>query len=292
MHDAMAVAPHPPTIRPGAAWAGRLLLAAGVVAWSAPPLLALAQVSWTTEAGALGPLVLATGLWMLVREIRRAAPVAGPGNLAITLALLVPAALVYVAALAIMMVPALCVAAWAGLIALLYGLTGRAATRACWFPLLYLLLLVPLPYAISATLTAELRGWLSVHAVSIASLLGLEVAVDGNAVFVDQYELAVEAACAGLSSTVSLLSVGLLYGYALRGSGMRRVAVVVVAAIPIAILANLLRILLLLVAVHLGGAGVLATPIHPLSGFASFALAFATLAALDHGIVALRRWTA
>lgn len=292
MHDAATLAPHPLTVTPATVWAGRLLLAAGVIAWTAPPLLALAQVNWTTEAGALGPLVLATGLWMLAREVRRAVPVAEPGHLGLTLALLAPAALVYVAALAITMVPALCLAAWAGLIALLYGLTGRAATRACWFPLLYLLLLVPLPYAISATLTAGLRGWLSVHAVSLASLLGLEVAVDGNAVFVDQYELAVEAACAGLGSTVSLLSVGLLYGYVLRGSGVRRAAVAIVAAIPIAILANLLRILLLLVAVHLGGAEVLATPIHPLSGFVSFTLAFATLAALDHGVVALRRWTA
>lgn len=292
MAEATAVAPHPVTAPPASAWAGRLLLAAGVVAWVTPPLVALAQVNWTTEAGALGPLVLATGLWMLAREIRRAAPMAEPGSLAITLALLVPAALIYVAALAITMVPALCIAAWVGVIALLYGLTGRAATRACWFPLLYLLLLVPLPYAISATLTAALRGWLSVHAVSLAALLGLEVAVDGNAVFVDQYELAVEAACAGLSSTISLLSVGLLYGYVLRGSGVRRVAVAIVAAIPIAILANLLRILLLLVAVHVGGADVLATPIHPLSGFVSFALAFAILAAIDHGIVALRRWAA
>ena len=266
-----------------------MLICAGLAAWAAFPLLALARTSWTTEAGALGPLLLATGLWMLAREIRRAAPVARPGDLRLALVLLAAAALVYVAALAITMVPILCLAAWVGPIAVLYGLAGWPKTRACWFPLLYLLLLVPLPYSFSMAATGALRGWLSVHAVSIASLLGLDVAVDGSAVFVDQYQLAVEAACAGLNSTISLLSVGLLYAYALRGAGIWRVGLIIVAAVPIAILANLLRILILLLAVHLGGSSVLETPIHPLSGFLSFALAFAVLAALDQGLATLWR---
>jgi exosortase len=290
-----ALAPHlavGPAVSPlggiAGSGAGRFVLAVGLAGWVALPLLALARTSWTTEAGALGPLILATGIWMLARELRRAAPAARPGDLPIALALLVPTVLAYVAAQAIMMVTLLSLAAWAGLVIVLYGLTGVRATRMCWFPLLYLLLLVPLPYGISVTATAALRGWLSIHAVSLASLFGMEVAVDGNSVFVDQYQLAVEAACAGLNSTISLLSVGLLYAYGLRGAGIVRVGLVVAAAVPIAILCNLLRILVLLVAVHAGGSGVLATPIHPISGFVSFALAFAILALCDRGVSTVR----
>lgn len=270
--------------------AGAVVLAAGLAAWIAPPLLALARTSWSTEAGALGPLVLATGAWMLIREMRRSRELRpGPGGWLPTLALLALAVLLYVPALAIGMATLLCMAAWVGLIAVLYGLGGGALLRGCWFPLAYLLLLVPLPFGATLAITTALRGWQAVHAVSLASLLGMEVAVDGNAVFVDQYRLAVEAACAGLGSTVSLLSVGMLYAYLLRGAGVARIALVIAAAIPIAMVANLLRILLLLVAVHLAGSDVLATPIHPLSGFVSFTLAFALLAGLDRAAQPLWR---
>jgi exosortase len=267
----------------GGVTAGDLYLGVASLVFLAPCIESLLEGSWTTEAGALGPLVLAAGLgtlWSRYRECRQSA---SPGNGGIAAALLVPAALGYLAARAINMSALLCAAGWLALVAVFYAVAGREVVRRCWFPLLFLLIVIPLPYALTVEATAVLRNVLADGATRVAAALGLEVAVNGYAVYVDQYELSIESACAGLSSTVSLLAVGLLYAYWVREAGWKRMALIALAAFPVALLANLLRIVLLLGAVHWGGASVLATPLHPISGFVSFALALAMLLLVDGG---------
>lgn len=264
-----------------------LLLAC--LAFLVPCVSSLLEGSWTTEAGALGPLVLAAGLATLWSRFRESRADSQPGNAGLSLALLVPAVLVYLAASAITMSAALCAAGWLAMVAVLYAAHGPRVVRACWFPLLFLLIVIPLPYALTVEATAILRNLLAGGATSLAAWLGLQVAVDGYAVYVDQYELSIESACAGLSSTISLLAVGLLYAYWVREAGWRRIALIAVSAFPVAVAANLVRIVILLAAVHFGGAKVLATPLHPLSGFLSFTLALAMLLAIDRFAFALWR---
>lgn len=266
-----------------------LLLACAV--FLAPCIASLLEGSWTTEAGALGPLVLAAGLATLWSRFRESRALSAPGNPAVTAALLLPAVLIYFAARAINMSAALCAAGWLAMVAVLYCVHGGRVVRACWFPLLFLLIVIPLPYALTVEATAVLRNLLAQGATTLAAWLGLEVAVNGYAVYVDQYELSIESACAGLSSTVSLLAVGLLYAYWVRQAGWRRMAIIAAAAFPVALAANLVRIVLLLAAVHFGGSGLLATPFHPLSGFLSFSLALAMLLVIDRlALFAGRQW--
>ncbi len=54
------------------------VLITGLLAVFLPTMLFVSQDSWSTEQGAHGPIVLATGLWLLVREWKLAQPYARP----------------------------------------------------------------------------------------------------------------------------------------------------------------------------------------------------------------------
>ena len=45
-----------------------------------PALQQLGKIVWSTEQGAHGPIILATGLWLLVRELPAAMPLARAGD--------------------------------------------------------------------------------------------------------------------------------------------------------------------------------------------------------------------
>lgn len=276
-HDAlMAASALPRPVR-----ASSVFLAIAGAAFLLPCLQSLAQGSWTTEAGALGPLVLACGagtLWLQLRDSRH---LIAPAKPLLPVVLLALAGLAYIMASAINMSTALCAAGWLAMVAVLLGCCGGAVVRQCWFPLAFLLIVIPLPYTLTIEATAALRNGLATAATGIAINLGLEAAVNGYAVYIDGYELAIESACAGLSSTVSLIAVGMLYAYWIRAAGWRRMLLIASLALPVAIVANLGRILLLMLLVHWGGMRVLAGPLHPVSGFLSFALALGLLLLID-----------
>lgn len=277
-----------PRARLGHAWrigpdgAATALLALAIGAWIAPAVAGLAAGLWQTEAGTLGPLVILCGTATLLHDLRR--PGTGrfmPGRPATTAAMLGAAAMLHAFAWATGILPLLCVAVWGGVVAMLHGLVGWAGLRRARMALAFLLLAVPLPYSLSVGANAWLRDHLALHAAQFCHWLGLETAVDGNSVYVGPYELAVETACAGLSSTVSLIMVGLLYAHWSGRGKPARMALIVALAIPVALAANLLRVIVLVMLVDRLGAGVLSTWIHPVSGFLSFGLALAILAGAD-----------
>ena len=256
------------------------MIAAAAALWLAPLAVALAARTATSEEGALIPLILVTGGVTLWHELRRRHDRAR-GRLGRVLALLAVAAAAFALGRLLTLVTLMALGGWLGLIALLYDRYGGAALRRLALPLGYLLFAMPLPYLLAGPLTQALRLWLSSAAIALVGAGGFDVAVSGNALFIDQYELEMAAACTGANSLLSLTATMWLYTYWRRGSDWRRLALIVVLALPIAFVANLLRIVALLLFVHLLGARVLATALHPAAGLASFAIALALVMALD-----------
>src|SRR3954452_5212954 len=60
-----------------------LVLAIGCALLVLPTMAQVAQDAWSTEQGGHGPLVLATGLWALWRELKNTKVERRPGNLLI-----------------------------------------------------------------------------------------------------------------------------------------------------------------------------------------------------------------
>jgi exosortase len=103
---------------------------------------------------------------------------------------------------------------------------------------------------------------------------------DGNLLTLSNITLEVAEACSGMRSVVSLVSVAAVCAAVIPLSA-RRSAMLIVAAIPIAILGNGLRVAATgMLALSMGDAAVRGT-VHELTGFVAFvAMCVATLALL------------
>lgn len=257
--------------------------------FAAPTLIALSQQAWTSEAGSLAPLILALGLWTLWHAVQRHQDEVSQGSLILWLALVAPAMAVMLFATLINMAPLMALATWAVLSASFYALLGWEIVKRCLVPLGFLGLIVPLPFTLSAPANAFLRESISVASVDLARAIGMDAAKGQGHIAIDQYVLAVENACAGASSTLSLIAIGLLFAYWISSAGLGKTLAIALLAIPIALVANVLRVVGLLWLISSFGSTILDTAIHPLSGVLSFIMAFTllTVAALVIGVRSL-----
>ncbi|MFZ2385327.1 MAG: exosortase/archaeosortase family protein [Candidatus Omnitrophota bacterium] len=165
----------------------------------------------------------------------------------------------------------------AGLIGFLYG-TG--VLKDVLFPIGYLLLLVPPPLGIIDQVTLPLRYWVSYAAAGVLKMTHYPVSREGTLIFIGQRQISVGDTCSGLRSLITMLALAMLYAYLNRGS-LRKKIILVLCAVPLALLGNLLRILsMCLVTFYLGdNAG--QRYFHDYSGIAVFILAILALAGID-----------
>jgi exosortase len=96
-----------------------------------------------------------------------------------------------------------------------------------------------------------------------------------------QYELLVQQACAGLGSIFSLLAIGLLYLHLTNHPSRLRELILLFAIIPIAVVANLFRVLGIVLLTYYAGNEVAQSFAHDLLGLITFAIAILGMFALD-----------
>ncbi len=132
------------------------------------------------------------------------------------------------------------------LVILLAGLVlcfgGWQLLRELRFPILVLLLAIPLPAIVFNQLTLPLQFLASKLASALLPLFGVPVLREGNVIELPAMKLEVAEACSGIRSLMSLFTLAVFYGYFLEKSFWRRAALAL-ASVPIAIAANAVRIL-------------------------------------------------
>lgn len=169
------------------------------------------------------------------------------------------------------------------LVVTLAGMTlflfGKKLFRLMLLPLAYLLFMVPLPYIIYDMIAFPLK--LFVTRVSIASLklMGVVVLREGNIIMLPFTTLEVADACSGIRSLISLLALAVAYAFVLNMSQIRR-SLLVLAAIPIAISANALRVVGTGLLAQYWGAQAAEGFFHEFAGMAVFVVAMALLIGL------------
>ena len=259
---------------------GTLILAAAAFL-AFPTLFDVARESWSTDQGAHGPIVLVTGIWLLVRELRSAPVRVAPGSGWLTVVLIVPCLLLFTAARISGTIEVEGFAMYGCLILIAYCLLGAAVIKRVWFPLLYLSFIFPPPDTVFALLTQPLKIFISQKAVAILYAFNYPIAGSGVTIQIGQYQMLVAAACAGLNSLLSLTALGLFYTYIRHRSNFAYMVFLVCSILPIAIIANLVRvILLLLITYHFGeaaGQGFF----HEFAGLSMFATALMGIFLLD-----------
>lgn len=164
---------------------------------------------------------------------------------------------------------------------------GPEHARLLAFPLALLPLMVPLPALIFNQIAFPLQLVASrVGEITVAAA-GIPVLREGNILELPHTTLAVAEACSGIRSLVSLITLAIVLAY----FGERRTwarMLLVVSAVPIAVLANAARVAGTGLASHWFGARAAEGFFHGFSGWLMFAVAFGALVMLQ---LFLRRMT-
>jgi exosortase len=164
-------------------------------------------------------------------------------------------------------------------------LFGWGHLRVMAFPIGFLLLMVPLPGIVFNQIAFPLQLIASQAGQLTLGALDIPVMRQGNLIILAETRLEVAEACSGIRSLVSLLALGLVYGY-FSDLGPWSRALLAVMTVPVAIVANALRVAGTGFAAHYYGPAAAEGFFHAFSGWLVFAVAFAMLVVVDRVV----RW--
>lgn len=258
-----------------------VILVLGLVIFCAPTMKFVMQQSWAGEEGAHGPIVLATGLWLLVREWQNARAFAKPAPWRTVwplLAVLVP---LQIFARITQIVELEGYLMYFTILAVLYALIGLEALRKLWFPLFYIAFIFPPPETLVALITVPMKIWLSKAAIGFLQLFNYPIGGEGVTIYIGQYELLVAAACSGINSIVSLSAISLFYIYMRHRANWLYSGLLVLLIVPVALIANFFRVLILILLTYHAGEAAAQGFLHNFAGIAMFAIALITIFAAD-----------
>ena len=231
------------------------LLLLGFTALFVPTYLSLAQRVWASDEQGHGPIILALSLYLLCAKRHELAATPAAPERALGVLLLLLGLALYVLGRSQFILFFEVFSQIVILVALVLLFLGRPALRTVWFPLFFLFFMVPLPASLVASLTAPLKAAVSAVAADLLYLVGYPVARAGVMLSVGPYQLLVADACAGLTSMFTLEALGLLYMNLMNYTHVRRNIVLALLIIPISFVANIVRVMILvLVTYHYGDA--------------------------------------
>lgn len=136
-----------------------------------------------------------------------------------------------------------------GLVWCLYGADLFKEAR---FPVAFLALWVPLPRVVVDLVSPGVQEWAAAASAGIVGALGIPVFQQGTLLVLPNAVLEVVEGCNGLRFMMALLVLAVAYAHVSQRDRLRQI-VVVAAAIPLAVMANWLRIAVITVAAHYWG---------------------------------------
>ena len=247
-----------------------------LLAWLYAPVLQRLVIQWWQDPnfshGFFVPLFSAYILWRL-RPRLGALPVRPTCNgilvIALGLAILIIGSLgaeLFLSRISLLIV-------FAGLV---LALAGRDPMRAILFPWAFLFLMIPIPAILFNQITFPLQLLASKIAATLLPFANVPVLREGNIIRLPAMSLEVAEACSGIRSLMSLVTLAIIYGYFAERNPWARVALAI-TAIPIAVMANSLRIVGTGLVVQYGDAEKAAGFFHTFSGWLIFAVSLSLL---------------
>jgi len=261
-------------------WA-RAIFLLGVAAVLLPTMFDVARLTWTTEQGGHAPIIVATGAWLLWRELQTTEAEIRPGNALIGALLFGLFVGLYVLARITGILELEGLAMYATLISAFYLFVGGALLRSLWFPILYLAVALPPPYTVVTAITQPIKIGISHFAVSLLHTLGYQIASSGVTIQIANHELLVAAACAGLNSIISLSAICLFYVYLRHRSDVVSFLIVAALVVPVAVFSNFMRVIVLVLVTYYMGEAAAQGFLHDFAGLTVFLVALLTIFGLD-----------
>jgi len=228
---------------------------AGLIVLYLPSLVDLFRGVWSTDQQAHGPIVLSIACWLIYRkwpemwrqsEGEPATPGAGWPIFIFGLLLYVIGRSQEILLFEIGSV------IWL-LAAIVLLMRGSRALKAQWFPLFFMLFMIPLPSTLVDALTMPMKMAVSYVAETILFWFDYPIARTGVILQIGQYKLLVADACAGLHTLFTLEALGLLYLNLVRHDSLFRNVALAILIVPISFTANVIRVMVLtLITYHFG----------------------------------------
>lgn len=218
----------------------------GMLAMYVPTLYDLFNGLWATEEQAHGPIMLVLATWLIYRlwprmmEKSEGKPSSPAGWAAFLIALL----LYVLGRSQEIMLFELSSLIWM-LAAILLIKRGSSAIKVMWFPLFFMLFMIPLPGTVVIVLTMPMKMAVSYVTENILYWVGYPIARNGVTLQIGQYQLLVADACAGLQTLLTLESLGLFYLNVVHHTSIFRNVALAILIVPISFIANVIRVITL-----------------------------------------------
>lgn len=264
---------------------------AGLCVMYVPSFVDLMRGIWSTDEQRHGPIVLLLSLWLLYRKWPEFIPASGakPAGAGGWVTLVFGLLLYILGRSQDILLFEIGSLVWV-LTAVLLLLRGTAVLKALWFPLFFMLFMIPLPGFIVDAVTMPMKIAVSVVAEHVLHAFGYPLARSGVTLHIGQYQLLVADACAGLHTLFTLEALGLLYLNVVRQESVFRNVALAILIVPISFTANVIRVITLtLVTYHLGdeaGQGFL----HDFAGMVLFLSALMLIVGADSLLRAGVKW--
>ena len=280
---------------------GWLVVAAALLALYVPTCFDLARTLWREEDYAHGPIILAVAIYLFWNGARKIGtdptfPRIGTADSWVGKVGSVPIFLVLLAGLALYVVgrsqrlPLFEVASMIPVTAgAVMAIGGTAALRRFAFPILFLAFLVPLPGFVVEAATGPLKQFVSAVVAVLLGGLGYPIERSGVVLDMGGHQMLVADACSGMNSIVSLTALTLLFAHLTGPSSPRRWMLLAASIVPVAVAANVLRVLVLVLVAYHFSDDMAQGAVHTLAGLLVFVTAFAMLMGLDSLVGGRRR---
>jgi len=162
---------------------------------------------------------------------------------------------------------------------------GWSSLKNFWFILALGLYLIVWPGWIVDELTFPLKMMVARFVADGLYLFGLPISHSGAVINAGAYELLVADACAGMNSLIALTSIGVVYAYIVKRSSKLVNIIMLSMLIPIAVIANMFRVALLILLTYFFGYDAGQSFLHELSGMVMFAASLGFVFLLDAVLV-------
>ena len=237
---------------------------------------------WQTEQEGHGPLIAAASLWLVWQSRERLKQVKiSPAPVVGWCVLLSGLVLLFLARLQQGLLTFETFSIIPVIVGSLLIAVGWPTLRILAFPIFFLLFAVPMPDWIIDAATVPLKVFISNIVTHVLYAAGFPIAQNGVMIMIGSYQLLVKDACSGMNSIFALSAIGVFYAYAFRWEEKIRSIILLIAIIPITILANFIRVIALVLIAYYGGPDLLEGIVHDLTGIGLFVVAIILLFSLD-----------
>lgn len=177
------------------------------------------------------------------------------------------------------------------LVGVLLLLRGWNAVFRLWFPLCFVFFMLPFPGVLVQEITGPLKQFDSIIVEHVLYMAGYPIGRNGVVLTIGPYQLMVADACSGLNSIFSLSAMGLLYIYYMHRMSWLHNGLLLAAVAPIAFIANVIRVTVLLLVTYYFGDSAGQGFTHGAASVLLFCVALMLLFAWDYllGILLSRR---